>query len=362
MTKEQVYRCADTILARGEQPTVELVNQDSDISGEEVARYLDEWRKELPERLHFAPGIGIFPEMPQNLSAQFGRIWQYAVEEAGNRLADQYKASGESMEEARKVSDDALHEMQRRKQELENRIRIQQDRIEAQGSSLKSLEAEIAILKSSLGSEADQRKKSEQACSNLEHELAHLKKTHEDAKRTFDQRIKEEQRHTLETASKAEADSRYYKNALDKLRDETGKKEALLSKEIHDLKAELAKREVRIDTQTKQARSQEEELKSVKQETGQQSRELARSNSALLAEANKVKRLEDKNRELELEIKRLNQKQLHNTTEWSRRESHLRIDLKEREDELSKAMARLVNLEKRIIGQDEEIRRLNARL
>lgn len=362
MIKEQVYRCADEILATGEKPSAQAISEMCELGVEQVTSYLAEWQEELPIRLRFDKSELYIADVPDSLSIAFGRIWRQAVEEANARLLSEQKSIGLNMEEARRMSDEALTGMQQRQQRLEQRLRDQHIKFEEHDSHAKSLEAEIAVLKTALASETTQRKQEELIRSNVEHELAHLRKTYDDTKRTFDQRIKDEQRHTLEAVSKADVDVRYYKNALEKLRDEVGKKEASLTKNIHDLKAEMAKKDVKLETQKTQIRSQEEELKQIKQDSSQQSRELARCNAALLAEVNKTKRHEDKMRELEAEIKRLHQRQASASGDWSQRENTIRGQMKEKEEELIRALSRISSLEKRIIAQDEEIRRLNTRL
>jgi chromosome segregation ATPase len=362
MIKEQVYRCADRILTSGEQPTPQEVSIDCQIDIDEAKTYLISWKQELATRISFERNDVYVPDVPDSLSSSFGRIWKQAVDEASSRLQNDQKMTGSYLEEADRVSDGAIKEMQYRQQDLENRLREQNQKNGELLGHNKAIEAELSVLKTGLASEATSRKQEEQMRSNVEHELAHLRKTYEDSKRTFDQRIKDEQRHMLDAVSKSDVDVKYYKNALEKLRDEVGKKESVLTKTIHDIKAEVAKKDVKIDTQRTQLRSQEGELKLLKQDVASQSRELARCTSSLLAETNKSKRFEDKVRELDNEIKRLNQKQYNSATDWSRRENNLRKEVKDKDDELVRATSRVSSLEKRIIAQDEELRRLSSRL
>ena len=204
------------------------------------------------------------------------------------------------------------------------------------------------------------RKKEEQRRSNVEQELAHLRKAQDDSKRLFDQRIKEEQRHAMESVSKAEADVRYFRNALEKLRDEVGKKESAMTRTIHDLQAELAKRDVKIDSAKVQLKSIETDLKQQQTDFTGQSRDVSRLSNQLLAETNRSKRLEDKVKGLEEELKRQRQKQVNSVNEQSRRDNTLRMQLKEKEEELLRSNAKVNSLERRMISQDEEIRRLSA--
>jgi chromosome segregation ATPase len=362
MIKDNAYRFADNLWIQGEQPSADLIAKQCEIEETEAAKLLSEWRQTLPDRISLQKSLVSVPDVPDVLNLAFSRLWQQAMEEATQRVGLEQRSAGATLEEAKRMSDHTVHEMQNRQLSLEGKIREQNGRIEEMLTTQKSLEAEINVLKSALASETTARKQEEQVRSNLEHDLAVLRKTHDDSKRTFDVRIKDEQRRAQDQISKSDADTRYYRSALEKLRDEVGKKESSLTKEIHDLKAEVAKRDVKTETMKTQLKSQEEELTQLKQDAVHQSRELARSNSALLAEGNKVKRFEDRVKELEAEIKRINQKNVNTTTDWSRRENALRSQLKERDEELMRVQSRVSGLEKRVITQDEEIRRLNSRL
>ncbi|RVU32810.1 DNA-binding protein [Neptunomonas marina] len=363
MKKQQIFDCADSILRSGELPSVESVAKRCGMETDEVVIDFAAWQSALPTRVRMSDqDDGMSPGVPEVITVAVSHIWQQAVDEARHHFERSEREVGVHEEESRRISDDTLNEVQQRRQELENRLREQGARLDELTTQNKALEAEVSVLKAGIASETTMLKQEEQIRSNLEHELNHLRKTHEDTKRTFDQRIKDEQRHTLEAVSKAEVDVRYYKNALEKLRDEVGKKESALTKDIHDLKGEIAKRDVKLETQVTQLRSQEDELKQFKHDAGNQSRELAKVNASLLSETNKTKRLQDRIQELETEIKRLNQKYLHATSDWSRRENVIRNSLKDKDDELIRAQARASSLEKRIIGQDEEIRRLNAKI
>ncbi|MGB0283076.1 MAG: hypothetical protein ACPGAE_12945, partial [Neptuniibacter sp.] len=184
----------------------------------------------------------------------------------------------------------------------------------------------------------------------------------EDSKRVFDQRIKDEQRRGLDEVSKADADVRYYRGALEKLRDEVGKKESALTKSIHDLQAEIARKDAKLEAQKTQTKSLESELKELKLNSSGQNRDLSKINNQLLSETNKNKRLEDKVKNLEEDILLSRQKQVSASSEQARREASIRSKYQEKEEELVRTLAKLSALEKKVVTQDEEIRRLNSRI
>jgi len=190
MQRDQVFTCADSLMMRGEQPSVELVAQATGLSELSVEPLLLNWWRSLPERVSFHHQSVALPELPEALGSAFGRIWQQAVEEAQAGIKARSMSIDVGQEEERKISDDALRESQNRQIDLENRFREINNKLdESQGQS-RSLEAELSVLKSAMAQETANLKKEEQQRSNLESDLAHLRKTHEDSKRTFDQRIK----------------------------------------------------------------------------------------------------------------------------------------------------------------------------
>lgn len=362
MTDEKIFTTADRLLMSGIQPTAELIAQSLSVSTDEVQEILSGWWAQAPQRLSLAVPKIVVPEVPDALAKSFAVIWQQAIQEANALYQQEQRHQSVGVDELKREADEHLQESKSRLVELEDRLRNSQAEKEELVSQIKGLEAEVNVLKTNLASETSQRKQEEKARMNVEQELNHLRKTHDDSKRTFDQRIKDEQRHTLDAISKADADVRYYRGALEKLRDDVGKKESALTKNIHDLQAEQARKDAKAEAQKTQIKSLEEELKNIKLNASGQSRDLSKINNQLLSESNKNKRLEDKLKEIEEELKKARQKQVTLATEHSRREAALRNQYKEKEEELVRTLAKITSLEKRIVTQDEEVRRLNSRL
>ena len=360
--KEAIYTAADRLLMAGMQPTLMVVAESVGRDSDEVAVDFNEWWSLVPERLNANKSSIVVPDVPEVLSQSFARVWQEAVQEASSKFVVDKHSQEVGIDVVRREADESLKETRGRLLDLEDRLRDQASKKEEAQSQIKGFEAEIEVLKANLAAETSQRKQEEQSRMNVEQELNHLRKTYDDSKRTFDQRIKEEQRHTLEAVSKADADVRYYRGALEKLRDEVGKKESALTKNIHDMQAELARKDVKNETQKTQIKSLEDELKRIKLDTSGQTRDLSKTNTSLLAETNKNKRLEDKVKVLDEELRKARQKQIALTTEQSRREGSMRGQLKDKDEELVRSLAKQASLEKKIIAQDEEVRRLNARL
>ena len=361
-TNERIFKTAEHLFLSGVQPTPELLVQSLDISAVEAEAALTSWWKVAAERLALASDSLSIPDVPDNLTQLFSRLWQQAVLEANSSVAEEKRLQSFGIDEIKREADESLQESRSKLFDLEERLRRLQTQIEEKSAQLKGYEAEIEVLKANLVAETSQRKQEEKSKQNVEQELNILRKSFDDSKRTFDQRIKEEQRHTLDAVSKAEADVRYYRGALEKLRDEVGKKESALTKTIHELQAELARKDVKTDTHKTQAKSLEDELKKLKQDSTNRNRDLSQTSAKLLSESNKNKRLEDKAKELEEEIRKLRQKQVAVSNEQSRRESNIRSQYKEKEEELVRALAKVSSLEKKLIAHDEEVRRLNSRL
>jgi len=360
MIEERIFQTAEDLLFDGKQPTPAQVAELADCQLEEVEAVWPTWWQQLPGRLLARDVNTSLTDVPDVLNQAMVRIWQHAVQEVNSRITLERQQIDINAEEVRRSADETVRKAHQQVFELNERVRREQDNVSETENQVKALEAEIQVLKTSLSSETSLRKKEEQRRSNVEQELAHLRKAHEDAKRVFDQRIKEEQRHAMENTAKAEADVRHFRNALEKLRDEVGKKESVMTRSIHDLQAELAKRDVKIDSARMQVKSMETDLKQQLTDNTGQSRDLAKLSSQLLAETNRSKRLDDTVKQLEDEIKRQRQKQVNTVNEHARRDAGLRQQLKEKEEELVRVSSKVNSLERRLISQDEEIRRLSA--
>jgi hypothetical protein len=360
--KIHVFELADESLLAGHFPQVEELAEKLEYPADDIGCFLVQWRSELSQRVIFTDRDIRMPEMPNTLAQSFVRIWHQAVQEAHSKVGLTRQRADIGAEVEKRSSDEALQKSQHLQQEMEARYREQTLKLEESLEQIKGLNAEITVLKTNLSSETNTRKKEETARISLDHELAQLRKAHEDARRMFDQRIKDEQRHMLETLAKEEVDTRYYRNALEKAREESGRKESELTREIHDLQARIARKDVKIETLKSQVKSQEAELLKMRQDNALMQRDLTKLNSQLLGELNKTKRLEAKVKEQQEEMRRSNQKNITYANEAAKRDNLLRAQLMEKEELLVRAEAKISSLEKRLIQNDEEIRRLNSRL
>jgi peptidoglycan hydrolase CwlO-like protein len=363
--KAALFAAADRCLLDGEAPTPERMQAAlgaHDTPLQAIERGLKAWWQALPVRVRLDAGDTYIPDMPEVMKQTFSRIWHQAVQEAHTELSLQLQRPDPSLDQAQRECDDALRRSQGEVGELEARQREQAYKLEQAREQVQALEAEIQVLRQNLSSETMLRKKEEQLRSNADQELAHLRKAHEDAKRVFDQRIRDEQRHGMEALAKVEVDTRHYRNVLEKLRDESGRREGELTREIHELQGLLARREVKVETQATQIKSQTEELRKLQAQEAQQQRDFAQLNAQLLTESNRSKRLEERVQQLEEELQRLNQKLVVLNSESGRREHQLRGQLKEKEELLLQAQGRAKTWEKRVAGLEEENRRLKNRV
>ena len=359
--KEKVYSEAERILMAGIQPTLSVVSEALSCDEAEIHGVYLSWWQELPQRMS-GEQKGSITDIPESLIQLLGRVWQQALQEADSQAAEVQHTHQSGVESVKREADESIQQTRRQLIDMEDKYRHQCSQNEDLNANLKGLEAEIEVLKVNLASETSQKKKEEQLRLSVEQDLTLLRKTYDDSKRTFDQRIKDEQRHSLDAVSKADADVRYYRGALEKLRDEVGKKESALTKNIHDLQAEVARKDVKNDTVSNQLKKVEQELKQIKQSSSGQHRDLAKINSQLLSESNKNKRLEDQVKKMHDAELQVRQKQTVLSNEQSRRENHLREQIKQKDDELHSVVGKISDLEKKVALQDEEIRRLNRNI
>lgn len=360
----QITQVADQLLDEGEMPSVtriaEILHIDTSVAELPLLKWMQAM-KVTPETDPVSRRTArISP--PELMSQQINQLWELALDEAQILIRDEVNSERVGDQEERRVARDMVRDIEQRYQELERRYREQGQSIDKATQASRALEAEINVLKANLASETNQRKKHEQIRANVESELAQLRKQHEDTKKLFDQRIKEEQRQALEAVSRAEVEARHYRNALEKIRDDAGRSEAELTRSSHELQAQVARKDARIDMQEASIKDLEKELEELKQSLATYSREIATLNSKLLKETNANRRLETQVKDQEEDARRLNQRLALGSNEAAKRENALRQQLKEREEQLVRATTRINSLEKRLTAQEDQIRRLNARL
>ncbi|MCV6611663.1 MAG: DNA-binding protein [Amphritea sp.] len=363
ITSEQFSIAADALLQEGVAPSVEKLTNMLQADAGQLQCLLDEWWQQLPARMQLLDrDAPLIPDLPSTLAKSVQSLWLQAVQEAQSALSHDKQYQQLASEEARRHSETELKRAQNQQADMDMRYRELQQQMGEEKHHVQALDAEISVLKINLTTATSELKSEEQRRQNVEQELNLLQKTLDDSKRTFDQRVKDEQRHSLEQVAKAEADTRYFRNALEKLRDEGGRKESALTKDIHNLQALVAKKDVKLETLQNQIKALETELKRFKSEGSQSVRERSKLSGSLLSEQNRSKRLEDKAAELTEELKRANQKQISSANEAARRENTLRGQLKDKNEELLRANAKQVSLDKKMTAFEEEIRRLRSRL
>lgn len=354
---------ADVILKSGRAPSATELANIFGVDVEQVGVLLEQWWSVLPDRMRMLGDTSVkMPGLPDSLVQSIESLWQHAVQEAQSSMSTDKQFQQLADENARRQSETDLFKAQSQQAEMDQQFRELKQQLEQERHQIQVLEAEISVLKINLTSVTSAHKAEEQRRLNVEQELNLLQKKIDDAKRTFDQRIIEEQRHGLDQVAKAEADARYYRSALEKFRDEAGRKESALTKDIHDLQGVSAKKDVKLDATKTQIKTLEAELKRFKSEEAQKGREKSQLSSALLSEQNRCKRLEGNVSDLEDELKRINQKHMLALNESSRRENMLRGQVKDKTEEAMRANARLAAQDKKVSSYEEEIRKLRNRL
>jgi len=360
--KTRFFAAADRALAVGRYPALDDLQEQSRVDDRVQAEaLLAEWRRGLSNRLGTATVASSSGEVPDSVQGSMQRLWQLALEEATERVTQIQLLQEQPAESAAEACSVALRESRCEMHELEKRFGELQRRYEMMEERCSGLEGQCKELQQTLVQERTERQKAEQLHANVCQELAQLHKTYEDAKKVFDQRIKDEKRYALEAVAKAEVDTRHYRNALEKLRDESGKNEAALSRELRASQEGLARRDGKVDTLSNQIRLLDDELKRLKSEDAQQSKEQASLSAQLLAERNRVKRYETQLAELEQGRDKLNLKLDALVTESSRREQQLRAQLQSSEESMLKLRGSATGMEDRIAALEEENRRLKAR-
>ncbi|MCW8887264.1 MAG: DNA-binding protein [Motiliproteus sp.] len=356
---EVIQDIADRLLRGGEQPTVQRICEQLGVEDDgSVDLMLSKWWTGLSQRIQIMPAGAT--EVPELLQQGIANLWQDALKEATDQLSHQHQTIDHSIQTLKQESEDLLVSSRQDYDSLETRFRRENMRAEEAENLIKVLQAEISVLKSNLAGEVNLRNQTEDQLQDARQDIKRGNKTLEDAKRTFDGRLKDEQAHNQELLSKAEAELRHYRTNLGVVRDEAGKKESALTKNIHDLQSEVAKRDVKVETLQGQVKSLEKELKSMRMDTGDQTRKLSQANSRLLSETNINKRLDERVKQLETDLKFEQQRFTQQSTDSMRKESEMRQSLKAQKEELVRVKTSLNSAQKKMIAQEEQIRRLHA--
>ncbi len=360
LTPDIVRNTADRLITRGIQPTAETISQQLGLAEVDstIDDYLKDWWSGLSGRLLLS--LHGAQQAPDAMSRAVKILWQDAVAEASSMMASERLTMDHSVQVLREESEEMLVSSRADYDSLDTRYRREVMRAEELETQIKVLEAEVSVMNSNLSGEITLRKQTEAALQDARNDLKRSAKVLEDAKRTFDVRLKDEQNHGQEQVAKADAELLHYRKSLEMVRDDAGKKESALTKNIHDLQTELAKKEVKIDTLQGQAKNTEAELRSMRADIGSQSRQISQLNAKLLSEINKNKRLEERVKQLDTDLKQEQQRLKSSASDAMRKEAELRQALKGREDELMRSKAALASVQKKMISQEEQIRRLHA--
>lgn len=361
--RTEIFTVADHCLISGVAPSPErLQAQVPGIATAQLEQVLGEWWQQLPlrVRLQELPGSAVL-DVPDSMQQLFARVWRQALQEASAELERQEQQLEAESNEKQRACDDALKHSREQLVELERQNREQALKLEQLQGRLGALEVELQQSRHEHAAETAELKKEQQLRVNAQQELEQLRKTYEDAQRVFDQRVRDEQRHNLEALAKAEVDTRHYRNALEKLQDESGRKEADLTREAHELRSRLSRSDARNESLSSQVRTQDEALRELQSHDAQQQRDHAQVSAQLLSATNRNKRSEEQLRQLEERLQELSQKQVETNSDGARREAQLRAQLQQREDEMLKVQARAQASEMRVEALEEEIRRLKQR-
>ncbi|SMR71485.1 hypothetical protein [Marinobacterium sediminicola] len=361
--KNEFFASADRYLITGTAPTPELMRESQTaLDSAQIELLLSEWWQALPSRMRLLeqPQASV-PEMPDSMHQLFVRLWQQAVAEAAVALEHQGQQAEPVADVQLRSCDESLKRARDEVAELEQRCREQEYKLSQLLERQGELEAELQQLRHDKALQSDELNKEGQIRANVEQELAQLRKTYEDAQRVFDQRVRDEQLHNLEALAKADVETRHFRNALERLRDESGRKEADLTRELHELRNRLGKSEAKAEALGNQVRAHEEAMREFQSQDAQQQRQQAQINAQLLSASNRSKRSEEQVRQLEERLQVLNRKQAEASSENARREAQLRAQLQQSEDEVQKVKVRAQVAEKRAEALEEEIRRLKQR-
>ncbi len=362
-----VHQRASSLLLEGRKVTVTqladaLQIEPSDALQAELERWWLDIESQVPFRQSLRDDFQR-PDVPDTVYQSVQMIWENALKDARLELELSARNTAEvSRNEKGLNSDDELYLSRTQIEALEDSNQRMRNQLMDRDTSVKNLEAERAMLRSNLQATESSVGDLERILAQARGEAEQATASRDEAKKQLDQRMKDEILRHQESMNKAESKLSYYRHQLDKLRDEWGKKEAALNVRIQDMQSQIARNDVTNDTQARQIRSQDEELKRFRGEITNQSRNVSASNTQILATNNRMKRIEDELHAREAEIKEVKKRGLLDKADNNRRETELRNLMAEKETELNVAVGKVSELQRVLIAREEEIRRLTAKL
>ncbi|MDH2434949.1 DNA-binding protein [Pokkaliibacter sp. MBI-7] len=359
--REQVFAVADDLLMSGTEPVLRLVGARlADVDDTAIQTTLQEWWLMLPQRIQYR--LPIASDLPKEVVQVVQGLWDQAVRQASAQLEHERRQMAAQLEQ--QESDASQHVERLRTEIVGHEVHNEQlrSRIDELEQKVKTLQAELSLQKATLHAELQKRGQAEQRELDIKHELDRVIKNRDESRLQFESRLKDEQARLVEAQSRYKAEVGQMRIAHDQLRDDASKKDSALTRQIHELQAELARAEVKSETQLTQLKSYEQELKGYRLESASSSRDLSKLNAQLLTEVNKSKRFEQRIQELESAQKEVGKRVSSSNAETMRRESDLRQQVLEREDELLRLRAQLKQQQTVMSAREEEMKRLQARM
>lgn len=197
---EDVQRAIDTLMARGEAPSVQKIREALGTgSFTTISEHLREWRKRREENRDVPPPRG----MPAALQELAESLWQQAQEAANEALAHYRREADDKVAEAGEQAADAVRraeDAEQREAALSGHLTRTEARLEAQTTELARLQADHEALTSRQARQQDQRARLDARLEELQAELEAQAQSHRqalaDQEAAHHERLKqEEQRH-----------------------------------------------------------------------------------------------------------------------------------------------------------------------
>lgn len=360
----KVHKLANELMFSGEQVSVQVIADTMLIeASDELGRQLELWWIKQESKVAFRRSISSNHrhDVPETVYQSVQLIWENALKDV--RLEIALSSKKDKFVGADEIAmGDELHLAKSQLEAIEGsnqRLRI---KLSDSQNDITKLEAERAMLRSNLQSVELNVTGMNHKVTESKAEMQRAQTSSEEAKKQLDNRMKEEITRHQTNVSKIESKLGYYRHQLDKLRDDSGKKEAALNSQLQDLQGVVARGTVTQDTQFSQIRSMDEELRKFRGEITNQSRKMSQSNNQTLASKNRLKRLEDTLLQREFDLKELKKRTIVDKSDTSRREADLRTLAKSREVEYAELSNKTNELQRTLIAREEEIRRLSAKL
>ncbi|WP_423173451.1 DNA-binding protein [Stenotrophomonas maltophilia] len=241
ISEQDVHEAADDIVTLGERPTVERIRAHLGTgSPNTVTRWLDTWWQTVGLRLRQRAIEAAAPGVPERVARLSQRLWEAALQEAGELVATQIESARHALEDRERLleSDRSALVQQAEashKQELEALAQAQ-----AAGAAADLLNAQVSQLTTQVQDLLRQREGAHARAERLEQELESARRSLTESTAVHEEERRALQIHVRTVEDRAHAEVDRHRLTIRTAEQEWGRERAALDSAVRQREEQLA--------------------------------------------------------------------------------------------------------------------------